>query len=214
MGHHREGRHLGSDMSRRPGRLAGGRQHTVVWFIVIGDVVGEAILGWPAVEVCEGGKVQSLCLDPQGEPDMLLVYDHAIWDAVGYQWVSPWGMQARGALRPRELKSSPSIVAWVDARPGNLLEVAASHAFWGATDVGLGWYCRYPGVSAKKNPGLIGKLEVLIAHLLPDISKEEVLELMLPRARMPAFYDDILMADDANDLIDDKDQAEFEKTKG
>lgn len=189
-------------------QVGGGR-----WFMCLGDVVGEVVLGWPALAVCEGDKVLSVSFDPKGVPEMLLVYDHTQWDAVAYQCVSPWGLLARGAVRPREMRSQSAIVGWANAVPKNLLEVAAAHGFWGIPETGLGWYCRYLGLSVPKHVGLLGRLQAMISHLLPELSPQEVLELMLPRARMPAFYDEILMADDANDLIDEKDQEDFEKTK-
>lgn len=186
---------------------------TTRWFICLSDVAGEAVMAWPSVAVCDGEKVLSLSLDPGGAPELLLVYDHLQWDAVAYQWVSPWGQVARGAIRPLDVAAQPTVIAWVDIAPRNLLAVAAANAFWSVTEVGLGWYCRYLGLKQDKSLGLIGTLELLMSTLLPDMSPQQILELMQPRAKMPPFYDEVLMADDADDLIDEKDQADFKNMK-
>lgn len=183
------------------------------WFICLADVVGEAVVAWLAVAVMEGEKVQSLSLDPHGSPELLLVYDHLQWDAVAYQWISPWGQVSRGAIRPLDASSQPAVVAWVDSAPRDLLEVAAANAFWNVTEVGLGWYCRYLGIKKDKGLGLVGTLELLMSTLLPHLTPQQIVDLMQPRARMPPFYDEVLMAEDADDLIDEKDQADFRNMK-
>lgn len=180
------------------------------WYISLGDISGIVALGWPCDPIEARGELIALTPKVGASPEWMLIYDET-WQAATYAWQSPWLQVLQGhESPPRSASEAPRLIARVLSRPRPMLEEAAQQAFWQFSSTALGVFCAFKGVRVATGAPLIDKLFALISCTLPQATEQEVLTILRKRIVTSSGLD-LLLAEHAEELVDEKDRGDFNK---
>ena len=106
-----------------------------------------------------------------------------------YEWISPWGSVALGLRTAGDANAAPSLIANIVSQPCGLLRQGALHAFWSFSLVSLGWVGKLAGIRLPAGGTLYGKLDALVRGICPDLSDEQVMEILRKRLKVTRIID-------------------------
>ena len=180
---------------------------TLQWFLCIGSVCSVAGLGWPVFLTPHGENGHIVRLDLDGCAKWVLMYD-LTWPACSVAWLSPLSQYRMGIRTYADIVSEPHVLCYAAEKPMPVLKVAASAAFWTFKKGSLAWLATTLRLKHIDRTSVFGLLWGLIRHALPDLSEDEVLDIIARRLR--ASETDVPLLDpDMADLVDDKDRKDF-----
>lgn len=195
-------------------QLAGGHNLAVcpkgarTWFYCLAHQHGIVVIGWPCKAKYKGSALVELSLDLDKEPCFLLVCD-GDWLATTVKWCSPAGALALGKVRPADVTEQPRIDCQLVSPVRPLLEKAAHNGFWDIKGAGLKPIRKFLGLALPGDMSDLDKLLAMIRKILPKLSDEQALSLLEKRVRDQCQLDDLLMFEEAEDLVDEQDRNDF-----
>jgi len=183
------------------------KQGTDDWFLSLGPWGQHAAMGLPiTLKATNVGDVVEIKL-PINEQHLqwLIVFKLAEWETRTLSWHSPvWAKLSSGEF------SGPSAVTLL-ATPGvvSLLEFAARNCFWDIPVAGLKQLASIVGIACEGST-LLPLLRGMVTQLLPDLSEEEVLEILELRLKLnqPEEASDFLKTDAVRECLAASDQKE------
>ena len=182
----------------------------VKWYISLGSVAGMAALLWLAQAAHRHGELLENLPCLGARPGMHLV-NGSSWFATSFTWACPVSRVLQGACSPWAARHRISAV--VPGEPRRLLEEAAAQAFWQISATSLSWFLNHLGFDFDEGCTMLEKLTLLIKGLLPGTSQEELLMILGRRLLAPTQLDEFLLQPDAEDFVDEKDRADFQKNQ-
>eukprot|EP00972_Heterocapsa_arctica_P042822 6314144-Heterocapsa_arctica.AAC.1 len=217
--------------------LALRRVDTTTWLFSLGDVSGCSFRGWPAEVRSQAGKLKSLSPDLKAKPVWETISHPEEWEAVSFSWHSPVHQLLAEPERKTQILHNLSVLAVPDSQPRLLMEQAAMHGFWEVGRQVLTWIAKYYGVEVPPSPSLLDLLQArlginvdwdpsplwlgesrkgpsaLIHKILPKASDMQVTQYLSMRFKHFDRFADMLMCDEAGDLVHEKDRKEFEEAQ-
>lgn len=193
-------------------QLALRREGTSEWYMGLGHQHGIVVIAWRCVPSFTGTVLTGFALDMERSPEFLLVADTK-WFAVTVRWCSPSSAVAMKRISPASATNNPAISCQVVGQPRRLMEEAAMHAFWEISGAGLKAICRFMGLKPDSQQTDFDRVWSLIEKICPKMPAHQILSVMELRGRKKTQLDDLLMFEEAEDLIDDQDKKSFDDFK-
>ena len=134
------------------------------------------------------------------------------WVVVPIKWCSPLGAFASGVVKG-EAVAAAGVHMRVDSKPRPLMEEAALNCFWDIGGPGLKAICRYMDVPVNPDESDVDRPQALINQRLHKTTPDEMISILEKRFKDEGSMDQLLMSEEIEDLMDEKDLEDFLQKK-
>lgn len=109
------------------------------------------------------------------------------------------------------MAAAPGLLALIVGPPTGLLRQAALQAFWSFGSTSLSWVARMAGVRLSSGMSLFEKLDGLVRGILPELSDDEVMDILRKRLKVSSLLDELAADDSMAELVDEQDKKQFQE---